>query len=336
MTTFRAFRIHHDDAGYRAGIEPMAPDALSPGEVLVKAAYSSVNYKDALAGTGKGKILRQFPLNGGIDVAGHVVASSSPAFREGDAVLCTGSGLSEVRDGGYGEYVRLDARSTIPLPPGLSLRESMILGTAGFTAALALLRMQDNRQTPALGPIAVSGASGGVGMLAIDIFSRAGYDVHAISGKATQFDFLHGLGAAACIDRHQLAFSGKPMESVRFGGALDNVGGSMLAGLLPQIAPYGNVALCGNAGGIGFDGSVIPFIIRGVSLLGIASAGTARDIRETIWQHLADDWKPRHLERIATREVTLEQLPDVFESMLSGQSFGRTLMRHHDRDEHLS
>ncbi len=326
MPHFRAFRIHNDDAGYRAGIEAMDTDALSPGEVLVKVAYSSVNYKDALAGTGKGRILRQYPLNGGIDAAGHVVASTDPAFKEGDAVLCTGSGLSETRDGGYAQYARLDARWTIPLPTGLSLRESMIIGTAGFTAALALLRMQDNRQAPALGPIAVSGASGGVGQLAIDIFSRAGYEVHAISGKADHFDFLRELGASACIDRRELAFSGKPMESARFGGALDNVGDGMLAGLLPLIVPYGNVALCGNAGGIAFDSTVMPFIIRGVSLLGVASAGTARDIRDEVWRRLAGDWKPLHLERIATREVTLEQLPQVFEHMLAGDSFGRTLV----------
>ena len=326
MTSFRAFRIHHDDTGYRAGIETMDTGALSPGEVLVKVAYSSVNYKDALAGTGKGRILRTYPLNGGIDVAGHVVASTDPAFREGDAVLCTGSGLSETRDGGYGEYARLDARWTIPLPASLSLRESMILGTAGFTAALALLRMQDNRQTPALGPIAVTGASGGVGMLAIDIFSRAGYEVHAISGKPDHFDFLRSLGATDCIGRHQLAFSGKPMDSARFGGALDNVGGRMLAGLLPLIAPYGNVAICGNAGGIAFDSTVMPFIIRGVSLLGVASAGTARDIRDDIWRRLASEWKPRHLERIGTRDIALEELPQVFERMLAGDSFGRTLV----------
>jgi putative quinone oxidoreductase, YhdH/YhfP family len=327
MTTFRAFRIRNDDAGYRAGIEAMGADALSPGEVLVKTAYSSVNYKDALAGTGKGRILRTYPLNGGIDAAGHVVASNDSAFKEGDAVLCTGSGLSETRDGGYGEYVRLDARWTIPLPAGLSLRESMIIGTAGFTAALALLRMQDNRQTPALGPIAVTGASGGVGQLAIDIFSRAGYEVHAISGKADHFDVLRSLGASECIDRHQLVFSGKPMDSARFGGALDNVGGSMLSGLLPLISPYGNVAICGNAGGVAFDSTVMPFIIRGTSLLGIASAGTARDIRDSIWQHLASDWKPRHLERIATREVTLDGLPGIFAHMLAGDSSGRTLVR---------
>lgn len=328
MTTFQAFRIHNDaHNGYRGGTETMHVDALSPGEVLVKVAYSSVNYKDALAGTGKGKILRQYPLNGGIDAAGVVVASTNVKFKEGDTVLCTGSGLSETRDGGYGEYIRLPSQWAIPLPDGLNLRESMVLGTAGFTAALALLRMQDNRQTPALGPIAVSGASGGVGMLAIDIFTRAGYEVHAISGKAAHFDFLRGLGATECIDRHQLAFSGKPMDSARFGGALDNVGGAMLAGLLPLIVPYGNVGICGNAGGINFESTVMPFIIRGASLLGIASAGTARDIRDQVWHHLANDWKPRHLDRIATREVTLEQLPAVFERMLAGDSFGRTIVR---------
>jgi putative YhdH/YhfP family quinone oxidoreductase len=173
----------------------------------------------------------------------------------------------------------------------------------------------------------VTGASGGVGQLAIDIFSRAGYTVHAISGKTNHFDFLRSLGAADCIDRHALAFSGKPMDSVRFGGALDNVGGAMLAGLLPLVAPYGNVAICGNAGGISFDSTVMPFIIRGASLLGIASAGTARDIRDAIWQHLADDWKPQHLERIATREITFDELPGVFAQMLAGDSFGRTLVR---------
>jgi acrylyl-CoA reductase (NADPH) len=325
--TFRAFRIRNDEAGYRGGIETMAPGELTQGEVLVKVAYSSINYKDALAGTGQGKILRHYPLNGGADLAGHVVASTDPDFKEGDAVLCTGTGLSETRDGGYGEYARLDAMQAIHLPKGLNLRESMIIGTAGYTAALALLRMRENRQSPGLGPIAVTGATGGVGMLAIDIFTRAGYQVHAISGKAAHFDFLRDLGAAECIDRHQLAFSGKPMESARFGGALDNVGGAMLAGLLPLIAPYGNVALCGNAGGMTLDTTVMPFIIRGVSLLGIASAGSARDIRGRLWERLASEWKPQHLERIATREVTLEQLPEMFSRMLAGDSFGRTLVR---------
>lgn len=327
MTDFCAFRIHNDDQGYRAAVQPMTTDDLSPGEVLVRVAYSSVNFKDALAGTGKGKILRSFPLNGGIDVAGHVVASTDPAFREGDAVLCTGCGLSETRDGGFAEFVRLPSAWAIALPTGLDVREAMALGTAGFTAALSLLRMLDNRQTPSQGPIAITGATGGVGMLAIDIFTRAGFEVHAISGKADRFDALKAVGATQCIDRHDLAFSGKPMDSARFGGALDNVGGEMLAGLLPLIAPYGNIASCGLAASPNLPTTVMPFIIRGVSLLGIASAGTSRDLREVIWQHLASDWKPAHLASIVTREVNLDTLASVFDGMLAGDSFGRTVVR---------
>jgi putative YhdH/YhfP family quinone oxidoreductase len=330
MTTpsnFRAFRIHNDDQGYRAGIESMRLDDLSPGEVVVKTAYSSINYKDALAGTGNGKILRRFPLNGGIDAAGHVAASTDPNFKEGDAVLCTGCGLSETRDGGYAEYARLDAKWTIPLPKGLSLREGMVLGTAGFTAALALYRMRDNRQSPELGPIAVTGATGGVGMLAVDIFSRAGFEVHAISGKPERADFLKALGAREVLDRRELAFGDHALESARFGGAVDNAGGTLLAHLLASTTPYGNVASIGLAADAKLDTTVMPFIIRGVSLLGIASAGTARDIREAIWRHLASDWKPAHLDDICTREVTLDGLPDVFDAMLEGRSFGRTLVQ---------
>ncbi len=323
-TRFRAFRIH-GDTGHRSGIEPVSLDDLAPGEIVVKTAYSSVNYKDALAGTGQGKILRRFPLVGGIDVAGHVAASTDAKFKEGDEVLVTGCGLSETRDGGYTEYARIESQWAIPLPQGLSMRDSMILGTAGFTAALALFRMLENRQAPALGPLAVTGATGGVGSLAVDIFSRAGFEVHAISGKAAQADYLRSIGATEVLGRDALATT-RPMESARFGGGLDNVGGPMLASLLAQTAPYGNVASAGLAATHALDTTVMPCIIRGVSLLGVASAGTARDIREEIWRRLATDWKPAHLQEICTREVGLEQLPEVFETMLAGGSFGRTLV----------
>ena len=323
---FTAFRIHNDDAGYRSGLEPIRLDDLAPGEIVIKSAYSSINFKDALAGTGEGKILRRFPLVGGIDVAGHVVASTDAAYKEGDAVLVTGCGLSETRDGGYSGYARIESQWAIPLPSGLSLRESMILGTAGFTAALALLRMVENRQVPDLGPLAVTGATGGVGSLAVDIFSRAGFEVHAVSGKADQVDYLKSIGANEVVGRDALSTT-RPMESARFGGGLDNVGGPMLASLLAQTAPYGNVASAGLAATHALETTVMPFIIRGVSLLGVASAGTARDIREAVWQHLASDWKPRHLDRICTREVGLAQLPEVFATMLAGGSVGRTLVR---------
>lgn len=323
---FQAFRIHADAGGHRSGIEMISLDELNSGEVVVKAVYSSVNYKDALAGTGAGKILRRFPLVGGIDVAGHVVASTDPAIREGDAVLVTGSGLSENRDGGYGEYARLDAKWVVPLPRGLDLREAMILGTAGFTAALGLLRMVENRQTPDLGPLAVTGATGGVGSLAVAIFCKAGFDVHAISGKPEHAAYLKALGASEVLGRDALATT-KPMESTRFGGGLDNVGGPMLASLLAQTAPYGNVASAGLAASHELEATVMPFIIRGVSLLGVASAGTARDIRDEVWRRLANEWKPTTLDAICTREIGMDGLPDVFRNMLGGGSVGRTLVR---------
>lgn len=322
---FNAFRIHDDANGYRSGVERIALAALSPGEVVIRTAYSSVNFKDALAGTGQGKILRRFPLIGGIDVAGHVVQSSDPKFREGDAVLVTGCGLSETRDGGYAEYARLESRWVIPLPSGLSLREAMILGTAGFTAALALYRMLDNRQHPGLGPLAVTGATGGVGSLAIAIFKRAGFEVHAVSGKPEHGDYLRALGAGEVLGRDALATT-RPMESVRFGGGLDNVGGSMLNSLLAQTALYGNVATAGLAASPELPATVMPFIIRGVSLLGIASAGTERNIRDAIWQRLASDWKPANLDAICTTTVDLQGLPAVFARMLAGGSLGRTLV----------
>jgi putative YhdH/YhfP family quinone oxidoreductase len=323
---FDAFRIHSGGAGYRSGIEQVALDDLSPGEVVIAAEWSSANYKDALAGTGQGKILRRFPLVGGIDVAGHVVASTDPAFREGDAVLATGCGLSETRDGGYSRYVRLESRWTIPLPAGLTLRESMVLGTAGFTAALALHRMLDNRQSPGMGPLCVTGATGGVGSLAVDIFSRAGFEVHAISGKADQHGYLRAIGAREVHGRDALSTT-RPLESARFGGGLDNVGGPMLASLLAQTAPYGNVASAGLAATADLHTTVMPGIIRGVSLLGVASGGTARDIRDAIWTRLGGDWKPAHLDRICTREAGLAELPGVFARMLAGGSLGRTVVR---------
>lgn len=324
---FRAFRIHNDKSGHSAGIESMRPDDLSSGEILIKVAYSSVNYKDALAGTGKGKILRQFPRNGGIDVAGYVVESTDPKFKEGDQVLCTGCGLSETRDGGFAEYARLESKWTIPLPTGLTLRESMALGTAGFTAALALFQMRRNGQTAEMGPIVVTGATGGVGSLAIDLLTRAGFEAHAITGKVAHFDYLAGLGAQQCIARTELYWGQRPLETAHWAGAIDNVGGDMLAGLTRVIKPYGNVAICGNAGGIELATTVMPFVIRGVSLLGIASAGTARAIRDQVWEHLAGDWKPLHLDRIASREISLDELPGVFETMLAGGSVGRTVVR---------
>ena len=326
--TFRAFRIHGGSEGHRAGIETLRIDDLSPGEVTIRTAYSSINYKDALAGTGEGKILRTFPLIGGIDVAGHVVESRDARFREGDEVLVTGSGLSETRDGGYSDYLRLDADWVVPLPASLTLREAMAFGTAGFTAALSLYRMEQNDQTPSMGPILVTGATGGVGMLAIAILAKAGYEPHALTGKFDRLDDLTALGASSVVDRKTVPMGLRPLETATYAGAVDNVGGDTLAWLTRIVDPYGNIAACGLAGGkIDVTTSVMPFIIRGVSILGIASAGTAYGIRREIWQRLASAWKPATLDRIVTRDVTLDDLPVVFDTMLAGDSFGRTVVR---------
>jgi len=324
---FAAWRIHARAQPFRAGVEQLSLSDLSAGEVVIKAAFSSVNYKDALAGTNRGRILREPSLVGGIDVAGYVVASDDPRFGEGDAVLVTGCGLSETRDGGYAQYVRLAADDVVPLPAGLSLREAMALGTAGFTAGLALKRMLDNGQSPEMGPIVVTGASGGVGSLALDIFTRAGFEMHAISGKPEQFEYLRALGAKQCVSRHGLYFGQRPLESTTWAGAVDNVGGDVLAGLTRVIKPYGSIAVCGLAGGDELHTTVMPFIIRGVSLLGIASSGTPYPIRRTLWERLATDWRPAHLDRIITAEVTLDELPEVFARMLDGGSLGRTVVR---------
>lgn len=325
--TFRAFRIHSDGQGYRSGLESITLDQLNAGEVVIKTAYSSVNYKDALAGTGKGKILRQFPLVGGIDLSGVVVASEDVRFREGDRVLVTGCGLSETRDGGFSEYQRISSEWVVPLPTGLDLREAMVLGTAGFTAALSLWRMMQNGQRPDMGPIVVTGATGGVGSIAIDLFTTAGFEVHAISGKVEQFDFLQSLGAKQCVQRQTLQLGGRPLEAASWAGAVDNVGGELLENLTRVIQPWGSIASCGLAGGHELHTTVMPFIIRGISLLGINSANTPYALRAQLWQRLASDWKPQHLSQIATQEISLDQLKDAFERLLAGGALGRTVVR---------
>lgn len=324
---FKAFRIHNDDDGYRAGVENVSLDDLSEGDVTLRAHYSSVNYKDALAGTGKGRIATTFPITGGIDVAGEVVASEAEGISPGDTVLVTGCRQSQQRDGGYSEYLRLESASIVPLPEGLTPREAMIIGTAGFSAALGLHRMEALGQHPDQGPILVTGATGGVGSFAIDIFTAAGYEVHAITGKVDEFAYLESLGATQCISRHDLHWGQKPLEKARWAGAFDNVGGDMLSGLTRVIDFYGSIASCGLAGGIGLQTTVMPFILRGVSLVGVSSENCPHDLRVKLWRRLADEWKPRHLDRICNREIVMEDLPGTFESMLAGKAFGRTIVK---------
>jgi acrylyl-CoA reductase (NADPH) len=323
---FRAFRVHNDDQGYRGLVESIGLEELAAGDVTVRVRYSGINYKDALAGTGKGKIMRSYPMVGGIDVAGTVISSESERFSPGDEVLVTGAGLSETRDGGYTEYLRLDSNWVTPLPAGLSALEAMTIGTAGFTAALSLYRMEMNGQRPGQGPIVVTGATGGVGSIAVDILSNAGYEVHAITGKEEHFGWLSALGAEECISRHELELGQRPLESARWGGCVDSVGGEMLSGICAAIKPWGNIAACGLAGGIGLKTTVMPFIIRGVSLLGIDSPQCPYPIREKIWPKLAGEWKPTRLDLIRNRIVGLDDLNGIFDGMLEGNSLGRIVV----------
>ena len=325
--SFRAFRIHDGAEGCRSGIEAVCLDDLAEGDVTIRVEWSGINYKDALAATGKGKILRRSPLTGGIDVAGTVVASSLDEFRPGDRVLANGSGLSETRDGGYCEYLRLPGEILVRLPAGLTPREAMGLGTAGFTAALCLHRMEANGQHPGMGPIVVTGASGGVGTVAIDLLTAAGYEVHAITGKIDEFEWLEHLGARQCISRHDLHWGQKPLERATWAGCNDNVGGDMLAGISRVIDLWGNIACCGMAGGQGLHTTVFPMILRGVSLLGISSSNCPIELRRTLWNRLGSDWKPPHLDEIIRNEVDLDGMTPVFEQMIAGLSRGRTVVR---------
>lgn len=326
-SSFNAFRITNQHQRYQSGWQAMSSDDLSAGDVAVKVHYSSVNYKDALAGTGKGKILRSFPLNGGIDAVGVVVASESGDFKPGDKVLATGCGLSETRDGGLAEYIKLDSRWTIPLPHSMSTLEAMQLGTAGFTAALSLYRMEQNGQTPDKGPVVVTGATGGVGSIAVNLLTKAGYEVNAITGKVDQFDWLKQLGAVQCIDRHQLYLGDQALESAIWAGAIDTVGDPILAGLTRVIKPWGNIASCGLAGGINLHTTVMPFIIRGISLLGINSAQCPSGLRKTLWHNLANEWRPAELGTICQAIITPAELHDFFNEMLAGNIIGRTVVK---------
>lgn len=323
---FRAYRIHNDDGIIRAGIEQLTLDVLTAGDVVIEAHYSGVNYKDALAGTGKGKILRRFPLNGGIDLSGVVADSRSSAFKEGDEVLITGCGLSEQYDGGYAEYVRAPERCVIPLPDGLSLKQAMVMGTPALTAALALHRMEQNGQRPELGPIVVTGASGGVGHLAVDLFSNQGYEVVAVSGKSQLRDHLLAIGASRVITPAELATNGRPLEKAVWGGAVDMVGGGLLAELTRTIHEWGNIASIGLAGGHELNTTVMPFILRGVSILGISSTNCPCDLRRRLWQRLGDDLRPQHLDKTSAATITLDQLDETFRKMIAGKTEGRIVV----------
>lgn len=325
--TFKAFRIHEIDQKIVARFDQLTIDELGPGDVVVRVLYSDINYKDALAATGAGKILRKYPLVGGIDLAGVVESSSDARYKSGDHVLVTGCGLAETHDGGYAEYARLNGEWVIPMPPGYGAFKAMSLGTAGFTAALAIHRMEHNGQTPAKGPIVVTGATGGVGSIAIDMLSARGYEVIAVSSKPESVDYLKSLGASKVLLRKEIDYGKRPIETARFGGAIDNVGGEMLTWLTRTVDNWGNIASIGLAGSAELHTTVIPFIIRGVNLLGINSSATLRDTRLVVWNRIATDLKPRHLDRIATRTIAFDDLPGAFDAYMKGTVTGRTIVK---------
>ena len=329
MSTFRAFRVHErDGGGYAARLDDIGLDDLSPGDVTIRAAWSGINYKDALAVTGKGRIMRRFPMVAGVDVSGTVESSADARFTPGDRVLVAGGNMSETFDGGYAERVRAPADTVVPLPAGLDLREAMALGTAGFTAALAVERMELNGQRPENGPVLVNGATGGVGSFAIDMLAGRGYEVVALTGKAESVQWLESLGAARVRLRDEIDMSGgRPLDRARWAGAIDNVGGDQLGWLTRTMMPAGNIASIGLAGGAKLTTTVMPFILRGVNLLGINSVTISPALREHAWQRCGADLKPRHVGTIVTREVGLDELHGVFEGYMQGTVTGRTVVR---------
>jgi NADPH2:quinone reductase len=327
LASFRALRVHAVDGGTVPRLERLALADLSPGDVVIRGEYSGVNYKDALAITGRGRILRRFPLVAGVDVAGHVIDSADPRIPVGTAVAVCGCGLSETHDGGFAEVVRVPGDWVNPLPAGLDARTAMAIGTAGFTAALAIHRLEQLGQNPGLGPVAVSGATGGVGSYAINMLAGLGYQVTALTSKDTADAYLRDIGAGEVLHLRGRELGTRPLEKAIFGGAVDNVGGDTLAWLTRSVVPWGSIASIGLAASAELHTTVMPFILRGVSLVGINSVEVPRELRLDLWRRLASDLRPTAIDRIATREVDLAELPALAGAWVDGTVTGRCVVR---------
>jgi acrylyl-CoA reductase (NADPH) len=326
MEKFRAYRIDEVDGNISAGFSELALDDLTDGNVVIKVSHSTINYKDALAATGAGKILRRYPLNGGIDLAGTVVSSDDTDLQPDTVVLVNGCGLSETIDGGYSEYARVDSASVVPVPDGMTAAQAMQIGTAGYTAALAIHRMEQNGQLPENGPIVVTGATGGVGSIATDMLDGRGYEVAAVTGKAGEEDYLKSIGAGRVLLRDELDLGKRPMEKALWAGAIDNLGGDYLTWLTRTVDYGGNIASIGLASGIALNTTVLPFILRAVCLLGINSVDTPRALRLAVWSRIGSDLRPRHLDKIGHRSITFDELPTAFQAYLDGAVTGRTVV----------
>jgi len=322
---FHAYRILEESDQSAGRFVELTLDDLDPGEVVIQTHYSSVNYKDALAATGAGKVIRRFPCVGGVDVAGVVASSSDARFKPGDAVIVTGYGMGVDHDGGFAEYVRVPADWVVPLPQGLTLFETMAIGTAGFAAALSIHRLEQNDLRPENGKVIVTGATGGVASLAIQMLAQLGYHVVALTGKDSEHDYLKSLGATEILPRKKLVMGTRPLEKAQWAGALDAVGGETLAWLTRTMQQNGVIASFGNAGGVELHTTVMPFILRGVRLIGVDSAATAMPLRRKIWQWLSDDLRPQLLAKVA-HAVPFAELPQVFPQLLQGRLRGRTVV----------
>lgn len=323
--SFHAYQVNREGEGFRGRVVKLPFTSLPPGDLLIKVAYSSLNYKDALSATGNPGVTRKYPHIPGIDAAGIVAESTAKSFRPGDPVLVTGYDLGMDTDGGYAEYCRVPAEWAVSLPGGLDLRESMILGTAGFTAALGIRHMLHDGLSPEKGPVLVTGAAGGVGSVAVSILSKLGFQVTA-AGDPAQADYLRQIGAADVIDRETLnTESPKAMLKEQWAGAYDTVGGKTLENVIKSVRYLGVIANCGMVGGGAISTSVFPFILRGVKLLGTDSVQCPMDVRLDVWRNLAGPWKPADLERLV-RTIILDDLDDAIGMILKGQITGRTLV----------
>ncbi|HQR03707.1 MAG: oxidoreductase [Proteobacteria bacterium] len=325
--SFRAYLIDEAAGRTSAAFTPFDEARLDPGEVTIQVAYSSVNYKDALAATGTGRIIRRFPCIGGIDLSGTVIASTDPRFSPGDPVLCTSYDLGVAHHGGYAERARVPAEWVVRLPPGIDLFSAMAYGTAGFTAALGVVRMEANGLRPENGPVIVSGASGGVGSIAVAILARLGYRVTALTGKESEAGYLGSLGAAEVMLRDQLDLSRiKPLDRALWAGAVDNLGGDVLSWMASTLQVGGTLASIGLASGHQFNTTVMPLILRGVSLLGVDSVNCPMPVRAEVWRRLGSDMAVPDLPRLV-RTITFADLPGVFDDFIQGRARGRTVVR---------
>jgi acrylyl-CoA reductase (NADPH) len=324
---FKALVIDKTESDFTVGIKNITLGDLPAGEVVIKVAYSSINYKDGLASIPEGKIVRSFPFVPGIDLAGAVVSSEDPRYREGDQVIATSYEIGVSHYGGYSEYARIPANWIVPLPDGLSLKEAMIYGTAGLTAALSVQRLEENGLSPEKGKVLVTGATGGVGSIAVAILAKRGYDVVASTGKESEHDYLHKLGAKEIVSRDAV-YNGKvkALDKQLWAGAVDPVGGESLAAILSKLHYNGSVAVSGLTGGGNVPTTVFPFILRGINLLGIDSVYCPMDVRKPLWERMANEYKPEVLESIS-KEISLEELPETLPVILRGQARGRFIIK---------